>query len=69
MKVWGRVAMTTTANPIVPVWLNVDDLDVVENCLKDYLSAHELEPELEEHVARLAKHFDWVRGEFLEQQG
>jgi hypothetical protein len=60
--------MTTTAHPIVPVWLNVDDLEVVEDCLKDYLSTHELEPELEQHVARLAKHFDWVRGEFVEDQ-
>ena len=60
--------MTTTANPIVPVWLNVDDLDVVETCLMDYLSAHELEPEFEQHVARLAKHFDWVRSEFVDQQ-
>jgi hypothetical protein len=60
--------MTTTAEPIVPVWLNVEDLDVVERCLLDYISTHELEPELEQHVARLAKHFDWVRGEFLAQQ-
>jgi hypothetical protein len=60
--------MTTTAKAIVPVWLNVEDLDVIEDCLKDYMSAHELEPELAQHVARLAMHFDWVRGEFLAHQ-
>jgi hypothetical protein len=46
----------------------VDDLEVIERCLNDYLSTHDLRPDLEEHVARLAKHFDWVRGEFLANQ-
>ena len=56
--------MTTTAEPIVPVWLNVDDLDVIGRCLEDFRSTHELGPQLEQQVARIAKHFDWVRGEF-----
>jgi hypothetical protein len=60
--------MTTTAKAIVPVWLNLDDLDVIEDCLKDFMTTHELEPELQQHVARLAKHFDWVRSEFLAHQ-
>jgi len=60
--------MTTTTEPIVPVWLNLDDLELIERCLEDFMSTHELAPELEQHVARLATHVDWVRAEFLAHQ-
>jgi hypothetical protein len=60
--------MTTTVEAIVPVWLNLDDLELIEHCLKDFTSTHELAPELEQHVAQLIQHFDSVRREFLAHQ-
>jgi hypothetical protein len=60
--------MTTTAEPIAPVWLNLDDLETVESCLQELISTRELEPEQEQHLAKLFKHFDWVRGEIAARQ-
>jgi hypothetical protein len=65
---WTGTAMTTTTEPIVPVWLTLEDFDVLERCLEDYAASQELEPELEQHLARLVTHFKWVRGEFIAHQ-
>jgi hypothetical protein len=67
-NLWEKQPMTTSVEPIVPVWLNLDDLELIERCLNDAMSTHELGPELERDVARLVKHFDSVRCEFLAHQ-
>jgi hypothetical protein len=63
-----RKPMPSATEAIVPVWLNLDDLEVIERCLTDRMSTDELEPELQQNVARLARLFDWVRAEFLAHQ-
>ena len=67
-NLWEKQPMTTSVEPIVPVWLTLDDLELIERCLSDVMSSHELGPDLERDVARLAKHFDSVRCEFLAHQ-
>jgi hypothetical protein len=60
--------MRTPTSAIVPVWLTLDDLQVIELCLNDLLSSHELKPESEQNIVRLARLFDQVRAESLAHQ-
>jgi hypothetical protein len=49
---------------IVPVWLSLDDLDLVDNVLRHFAATHVGSADLLGHVAELQKHLAWVRNEF-----
>lgn len=49
---------------IVPVWLSLEDLDVIEHVLRHFPASGEDNADLPRHLADLQKHFAWVRSEF-----
>lgn len=55
---------TVTGERIVPVWLSLDDLDIIDRSLQQLASTCEANPDFRRHVADLQKHFAWVRSEF-----
>jgi hypothetical protein len=50
---------------VIPVWLSLNDLEVVERALQLIAATAETDPALQQQVADLQKHFDWVRSEFV----
>jgi hypothetical protein len=65
LDIAGPESPVAPNEPIVPVWLKVDDLGVIESCLAQFAATSPSDPALRKHVAVLQKHFAWVRSEFV----
>lgn len=49
---------------VIPVWLSLEDLDIIDDVLQRFAASAETPAGVERHVADLQKHFAWVRSEF-----
>jgi len=61
----GELPELVASERIVPVWLSLDDIDLVRRSLGRFAPTCESDAELRLHVADLRNHFDWVRREFI----
>jgi hypothetical protein len=60
----GALTGRLPSERVVPVWLSLDDLDVIDQTLRHFAATSKGNDDVLRHVGDLQNHFRWVLSEF-----